>query len=406
MMRIRAPAQIPYAWVIVALCVGITMASASFTMSLGALFPFLQEDLGINRAQLGLIPSTILVGGTGSVLLVGWLADVIGVRRLVTVALVGTVVGVILFSQVQSLLQVLLLAALIGVARSPLFPACTKAIMDWVTPRTRGLAMGLSEASIPTAGIMAALLVSFLSVAYSWRVAVIACAMVIAVSSIAFFAFYKDKPGGYEGRGKGSSTQGTMRLVVKDRDIWLTSLAGSFLAASQVTFTSYLVLLLREDLGMSALVAGSSLSVYLAGGAVGRLALPLVSDLLMGGRRVTLLAIAGLLSGVAMALMTWLPSGTSPATVLGIVLIMGGITMAWSGLWTVLVAELAGPALTGTAIGFASMTNRFVAFGVTPLFGLLVDRTESYDIGLWVLAVLAVGGVLLLAALRPEARRR
>ena len=79
------------------------MASASFTMSLGALFPFLHEDLGINRAQLGLIPSTILLGGTGSVLLVGWLADVMGVRRLITVALVGTVVGVILFSQVQSL---------------------------------------------------------------------------------------------------------------------------------------------------------------------------------------------------------------------------------------------------------------------------------------------------------------
>ena len=316
MMRIRVLSGIPYAWVVVALCVGITMASASFTMSLGALFPFLHEDLGFNRAELGLIPSTILVGGTGSVLLVGWLADVMGVRRLLTVALLGTVVGVILFSQVQSLFQALLLATFIGVARSPLFPACTKAIMDWVTPRTRGLAMGLSEASIPAAGIMAALLVSVLSVAYSWRVAVIACGIIIAVSTIAFFVFYKDKAGD-GGRERGGRTRGSMRLVVKNRDIWLASMAGAFLAASQVTFTSYLVLLLREDVGASALVAGSSLSVFLAGGAIGRLALPLVSDLLMGGRRVRLLSTVGLASGMAIALISWLPSGTAPATVLG-----------------------------------------------------------------------------------------
>ena len=402
MMRIRVLSGIPYAWVVVALCVGITMASASFTMSLGALFPFLHEDLGFNRAELGLIPSTILVGGTGSVLLVGWLADVMGVRRLLTVALLGTVVGVILFSQVQSLFQALLLATFIGVARSPLFPACTKAIMDWVTPRTRGLAMGLSEASIPAAGIMAALLVSVLSVAYSWRVAVIACGIIIAVSTIAFFVFYKDKAGD-GGRERGGRTRGSMRLVVKNRDIWLASMAGAFLAASQVTFTSYLVLLLREDVGASALVAGSSLSVFLAGGAIGRLALPLVSDLLMGGRRVRLLSTVGLASGMAIALISWLPSGTAPATVLAVVLVMGLITMSWSGLWTVLVAELAGPALTGTAIGFASMTNRLVAFGTAPLFGLLVDRTGSYDIGLWVIATMAGVGTVLLAFLRPEA---
>ena len=402
MMRIRVLSGIPYAWVVVALCVGITMASASFTMSLGALFPFLHEDLGFNRAELGLIPSTILVGGTGSVLLVGWLADVMGVRRLLTVALLGTVVGVILFSQVQSLFQALLLATFIGVVRSPLFPACTKAIMDWVTPRTRGLAMGLSEASIPAAGIMAALLVSVLSVAYSWRVAVIACGIIIAVSTIAFFVFYKDKAGD-GGRERGGRTRGSMRLVVKNRDIWLASMAGAFLAASQVTFTSYLVLLLREDVGASALVAGSSLSVFLAGGAIGRLALPLVSDLLMGGRRVRLLSTVGLASGMAIALISWLPSGTAPATVLAVVLVMGLITMSWSGLWTVLVAELAGPALTGTAIGFASMTNRLVAFGTAPLFGLLVDRTGSYDIGLWVIATMAGVGTVLLAFLRPEA---
>ena len=197
-----------------------------------------------------------------------------------------------------------------------------------------------------------------------------------------------------------------MRLVVKNRDIWLASLTGAFLAGSQVTLTSYLVLLLRENLGMSALVAGSALSVYLAGGAVGRLALPLVRDLLMGGRRVPLLGVVGLLSGVSIALMAWLPSDTSPATVLAVVLVMGGITMSWSGLWTVLVAEMAGPDLTGTAIGFASMTNRLVAFGFTPLFGLLVDRTHSYDIGLWMIAAMAGAGTLLLAFLRPEARRR
>ena len=77
---------------------------------------------------------------------------------------------------------------LIGVAVSANGPANAKAIIDWVAPRLRAVAMGGNEATIPVGGIVAAGLLTFLAVSFDWRVAVRVMAVIIAVSGLIFFA--------------------------------------------------------------------------------------------------------------------------------------------------------------------------------------------------------------------------
>ena len=405
MTRIRVATAIPYSWVVVALCVMATMAVSFIYSGFGALYPFIQEELEINRAELGLMASALLGGGIASVVIAGWLTDVIGVRRLQTVMLVAVVLALLAFSQLQSLLQGILLSLALGVAVSAEFPACIKAIMDWVTPRTRGVAMGLSEASVPIAGIIAAILFTALAVTFSWRVAVIACAIIVAVATIVFFLLYKDKPSSYSEGQRGSLRVGWSALLkVKERNIGLAICTGTAFASAQVVFTAYLVLFLREDLDMSDVAAGNSLAVAMAGGVVSRIALGLVSDFMLSGSRIAPLAIVGTLAGLSVVTMAWVPSDASLGVVLVLVFLVGGCTMAWSGLWTAFLAELAGPAQTGTVVGFGSMVMRIGIVVVTPIFGLIVDRTGSYDIGWWMIAGLAGVGILLLALQRPQPR--
>ena len=80
--------------------------------------------------------------------------------------------------------------------------------------------------------------------------------------------------------------------------------------------------------------------------------------------------------------------------------------MGWPGLLPALLAELAGPELTGTAIGFGTTFMRIGVFAAPPLFGLVVDRTDSYDLGWWMLAGIAVVGPATLVFMRPQARRQ
>ena len=403
-MRIPIPSAMPRSWVVVGLCMLTTMAVAFIYMGLGVLLPFIQEDLQTNRAQLGLIVSGLVAGQSVTVLLVGWLADVIGVRKLQTIALAGVVLGLLLFSQMQSLVQGVLFGFLLGICLSASFPASTKAIMDWVAPQRRGAALGLAQANIPLGGIIAAVLLAFISVTYSWRAATIVVAVIVAVSSLIFFAFYRDKPANLAEGGTSRKLAMMVPLVAKNRDIWLAAFFGIAFGALWSVVVSYLVLFLKENQGMSAVKAAGLLSVATAGDAVARVGWGLVTDLLMGGRRIPVLAMVGGLSVLAMSFMTMLPSDASTWVVLLLVLFVGATTLAWGGLYAVLLAELVGPTLTGTAIGFAATIQYIGAFGLIPIFGLIVDRTESYDMGWWMMAGVAGVGTSLLAFIRRPSR--
>ena len=247
----------------------------------GALFPFIQEALELNRAQIGLISSVIFVGGTATVLLAGWLVDRVGARKLETISLFGVVLGLLLFSQIQTFTQGLLVGFFIGVVLAATYPSYTKAIMDWLKPGTRGMAMGIIEGGITAGGILAALFLTYLGLNYSWRIAVIVAAVMIGLAGLTFFAFYRDKPQSPREYRRNSQTSGRLSLVVKNHDMLMATIFGAAFVANFKVFTSYLVLFLKEDLHMSAGLAGSLLAVSMAGGAVGRLGLGLVSDLLL-----------------------------------------------------------------------------------------------------------------------------
>ena len=405
-MRVPVPRAVPYGWVVVALCLVVIIPFALFRWGLGVLFPFIQEDLGTTRAELGLIASGMALGMGSTALLIGWLVDTMGARRPLTASLVVAAAAVFLFSRIGSPVHGVLLGIPLGVALTTLGPGYIKAVMDWVTPKTRALAIGIAEASIPIAGIVGAVLISILAVKFGWRSTVVILGVAIAVSSVVFFAFYRDKPRG-DTEGQTRSRPGTkMRLVARNPDMWVISLSGLVTSGIQICVLSYLVLFLKEYFQMSTVVAGGGLAVALAGGAVGRVGWGLVSDLLLRGRRVATMAIVSILTGVSVATMTWLPSDAPLVVVWVLLFVVGSVSLGYSGVRTVFVAELAGPDLTGTAFGFGGTISQLGNFTLAPLFGLIVDRTGSYDMAWWMIAGVALLGTLLLGFLSPQARRR
>ncbi len=325
-MRTRVLAPIPYTWVIIALALLGSMGEGFVIQGIPVLFPFIQEDFGVNRAQLGLITSGLLLGGTSTILFMGWLADTVGVRRLLAVALMGTAGAVLLFSQIQSLVQGVLLAILISVVASGVPTSSAKAIMDWVTPRTRGLSMGINQTSIPLSGFIAAALFPFLAVTFSWRIAVMVLALIIVISSMSVFAFYQDKLSSSP-NAKRDSLIRSISLIARNRDLWLTSLSYATLLAVHVVFVSYLILFLKEDHGMSEAVAASFLAMAFIASVVARVVWGLVSDLL-GGRRVVVMAVVATLSILSMALMAWLPSNASQVTIGMLAVLVGATALA------------------------------------------------------------------------------
>ena len=394
--------RIPYPWVVVGVCI-LTAMSGQFSLTgIGVMFPFIQEDLDTTRAELGLIMSMVLIGATVPGLLAGWMADVMGVRRVQTITRLGVAGTTIAFSQIRSLPQGLMLGVIVGVANGPSYANVTKAISDWVPPRTRGLAMGIEQSTIPLAGIIVALLLTSIAVAYDWRKALIVAGIVVAVATVFFFVIYKDKPLSADPREAPRRPGGRIGLVVKDRNMWLACLFGAAFQGFQPVVTSYLILFVREELGMSAVASSGLLGVSLAGGTVGRLVFGQASDVLRGGRVITLLVVS-VLSGLSMLVLVWMPSDTPLGLVLVIVFLMGFTSLATPGLFAVLIAEQGGPGLTGTAMGFAITITNLGGFAVAPAFGYIVDETGSYG-NAWLMMVgLALVATVFLIPLLPQA---
>ena len=406
MLRIRALETIPYPRVVVALAALIAMPLTFTNTGMGVWFPFIQVDLDTNRAQLGLIASAMGVGLGVSVFLVGWLADVIGVRRLQTASLVGAAVGLLLFSQIQSVVQGILMASLVGVAFASSATSSVKAITDWVEPRTRGLALGIYEATKPVNGIISAILLTFVAVTFSWRAAVILVGVMAAVMSIVFFASYRDKPSSSTPGDQSDRLGNRLSLVLKNRDIWLTAFFTISAIGVLSVLASYLVLFSKEHFSMSAGGAAGLLIVVQVSGAVGRVGWVLVSNLLFRGRRALFLATVGMLAGVSMAFLALIPSDASLLAVLPLMFAVGVTAVGLTGLYVLLITELAGPGLTGTAFGFIVMIGHMGAFAIPPLFGFIVDRTDSYSMAWWMMAGVAVIGSAMLVFVRTQPRQR
>ena len=260
--------------------------------------------------------------------------------------------------------------------------------------------MGIVESSPPFSGLLAASIIPSLAVTYGWGSAAWVLVILAAVSAVVFFASFRDNPHSVRQRSTRGGLIKRIPLLVRNRDIWLVTFSGTILQGLQITVVTYLILFLLEDVGMAVTVAGGMLATAFAGAGLGRIAWGAVSDVLVPGRPVLVLALVVVLSAMSLTLLSRLPTGASPIVVGGAVFLAGSTAMAWQGLYQPLLAELADQELTGTTVGFVSMVRRPLASGIPPLFGLVVDQTDSYDTGWWMMAGLACAAALVLAFLR------
>ena len=85
--------------------------------------------------------------------------------------------------------------------------------------------------------------------------------------------------------------------MLASRPIWLVSWATFLYAAVQVSWISYAPLYLAEVVGLSAIGAGAVLGLAQGGGILGRVGFGVLSDRVLGGRRLIVLLAAGIASG-------------------------------------------------------------------------------------------------------------
>ena len=404
-------------------------------LCVGPLAPFLKDSFDLSNAQIGGLTSATAVAYAPTLVFAGWLADRIGVRRalLIGTSITGVCIGAVALAPSYGAMLVLL--GLSGFGCGFIYPTAVKAIMVWFPARERATAVGVNQAAVNVSGMLGAVIMPALALAFSWRAGFLfAAALAFVVCGVAA-AFYRDpRPGespadvaagaedagadDYVGMGEIEQglplVTGDERLdraaarpgflaVIRSRDILLLGLAAMFLCMVEFAALSQLVLFLNVTWAYTVTAAAGLLALTQLAGAIGKPLSGLVSDRLLHRRRKPALLFLAVLAGLACAILALAGPGSSWALWLAL-LLLGVGAIGWGGLFGTLAGETAGPAAAGAAAGVTAAIDNIGIFLGPPVFGLIVDRTGSYVPAWWAMVAAAAAAVVLLALVRERRR--
>ncbi|SHN49213.1 Sugar phosphate permease [Geodermatophilus obscurus] len=348
--------------------------------------PFLTVALraeGLSLAAIGLLVSAPTAGLVLSLLAWGAAADRYG-ERLVLSAGLGTAAtattGAALAGTPVATGLWLLLA---GAGSASVHAASGRLVLGWFPASQRGLAMGIRQAGQPIGVGLAALTLPRLA-ADGPGTAFAALAAGCAGTAVLIAVLVRDPP-------RPARSPGAPRPASPYRSplLWRVHAASTLLVVPQFVVAAFSFDFLVRAAGWSAGTAGTLLAATQLGGAAARLGAGAWSDRAgsrVGPMRLVAVAVAVVVGALAVvAVLT--PDVLAPAAVAAAVVLAAIVTVSPNGIAFTSVAEQAGSAWAGRALGAHNTAQNLAATVTVPLAALLVESGPGYP------AAFAVGGL-------------
>ncbi|MDP9474774.1 MAG: MFS transporter [Actinomycetota bacterium] len=367
-----------YRWIVLLLATLVQVGVSILQQAPPALGPVLIEDLGLTRAQVGILSSAIWGGMLLTMLPVGLLIDRRGERRIIMAGVTAMALLTLWAAQLSTFAWLLALFILASLGASSSAPGGSKAIAAWFPRSQRGGAMGIRQTGVTVGGLVAALLLPPVAVGFGWAAGLQLAAGITLFTVLCFALFYRELPSatGEHSTGVATSPRVPVNSIIRNRSFLATTGYAFVLMGAQGAAASYLALSLHEEVHLSVVAAGAFLAIFQVGGIVGRVGWGIISD--RAGRRRPVMLLVGLVAAASCLAMVFTKEGIAIPLVAIFAFLLGCSVMGWNGLYLTLLAESVPIHAAATAMG-ASLTIAFVGmFFASPLFGLVADLTGSY----------------------------
>jgi MFS family permease len=342
---------------------------------------------GLTLAQIGLLVSAPLLGLLLS--LIGWggLADRFGERVVLTAGLGIGAVGLAGAAASSSLVATGLWLVLAGGGSASVHAASGRLVLGWFPEHQRGLAMGIRQTGQPLGVGLAALALPRLAddgTGPAFAVLALGCA--VAAVLIGLLVRDPARPVAAEGAAAVSPYRRSV--------LWRLHAAGGLLVVPQFAVAAFAFDFLVQGAGWTAAAAGALLAAAQGGGVLARLGSGVWSD--RAGSRVGPLRLIAVTVAVVVATLALVaaltPSVLAPAVAAALVVCAAVATVSPNGVAFTSVAEQAGSAWAGRALGAHNTAQHVLAVATVPVVGLLIDAGAGYA------TAFALGAVAALAA--------
>jgi MFS family permease len=360
------------AWRMLFLGVAAQAAGTLLVSTPAYLIPLLHLQRGLPLAQAGLLAAAPAFGMMLTLIAWGALADRYGERWVIAGGLALTAVfafaAAVPATDTGGYLALGVLLLLGGAAAASTSAASGRVVVGWFPRSRRGLAMGIRQISQPLGVAAAALAVPALAGHAGIRAPLLLAGGLIAALAAACAVGIANPP-----RPAASVTGGRERPANPYRGSgFLTRihLLSVLLVVPQFTLSTFGLIWLITSLGWNATAAGAVIAAAQFLGAAGRILVGQLSDQV--GSRVRVLrwvAVCGVTVMLALAGCGALHWSAASAIML---VVASAVSVADNGLSFTLVAEAAGPAWSGKALGLQNTGQFVAASAVGPGIGALI----------------------------------
>ena len=365
----------------------------------GPLAPFLQADLHISRAELGLVSTAVFLTAAPSALFGGRAADRVGERRVLILSGVLGALAALLVSVSSGFWSLVVSCLGLGLGNGIQNPAGSAAVMRWFPQHQRGLAMGIRQTGVPIGGMLAAGVAPLLALYYGWRSAYLAGGILSFIGALLIVVAYFEPP---RKPTAGPVAMRSLRDLARDARLLRLALIFNCQVFVQMAATTYFVLFLHEALGASVVTAGVLFVVVNIAAMVARVGWGLVSDRRLQGKRRPVLTSIVMLTVCSTLCAAILPPHT-PLWLVALLSALFGISVfAWTGILGTLVVETVGAESAGSAISLVQVLATPATLLASPLFGLLADVSGAYRASWLVLTLISLIGLITLRWVREE----
>lgn len=370
--------------------------------SIGPLAPFLQADLGISRAQIGLLTSVHSLGWIVMALVAGAMVEHSGVRRWIFLCPAATGIFALAFSRVSSFSQGIFVFLLLGILFSFVNPATTKAIIQSFPVIRRGTAIAIKQTGTPAGVFLASASLPAIALLSGWKTGMVAVGAANLAAGAAAWILHGGESPPKKSAIRRATLRGDLSCLFHNQDFLLISFLQGIFNVSQFVIQSYMVLFLIESSGYSAVYAGFVMATTQVFGIAGRISWGMISDFAYAGKRLPILKIAGLATALGLFGLALTGRSTPAWAVLLAASVAGAGSIGFGGTAMLLRAELAGRGLAATSTSVGSAIGAWGAVLGPPLFGLAVDVTGSYRIAWGILAGISLAASLALGLIREQ----
>jgi MFS family permease len=364
-------------WALLAASTLAQTASAVASNGAAFLIPTLHRHDGLTLGQAGVVAAAPTVGVTLALVAWGWFADHRGERLALLLGLGVAGAASLAAVVVHDLVAFTVLLGVAGAGAAATNSASGRVVVGWFPPERRGLAMGVRQMAQPVGVGIAAVAVAVVADSHGIHVAELVPTVACAIAIVLVAALVLDPP------RPDRTTVAAPNPYRADRYLARIHGVSVLLVIPQIVVWTFALVWLVQSRHWSTAAAGAIVAVAQVFGALGRIGVGQLSDVVRSRMRpLQWVAVAAcatmLLLGVTAGLGWWVA--------VPLIVVATMLTVADNGLAFTAVAERAGPFWSGRALGLQN-TAQFIASALVPPLGGLAVTAFGYS---WLFALSAV----------------